>query len=125
MKETELFFSRYPEALPLYEALKARILTEIDDVRIKVQKTQITFWNRHVFACVSFLRLRKKDDLPPVLLIVTFGLPQRAASARIEAAVEPYPGRWTHHVLVSGEEDIDGELMGWLRAAAAFSRMKR
>ena len=118
MKETELFFSRYPEALPLYEALKARILTEIDDVRIKVQKTQITFWNRHVFACVSFLRLRKKDDLPPVWLTVTFGLPQRAASARIEEAVEPYPGRWTHHAVSYTHLDVYKRQERWRKASS-------
>lgn len=39
--------------------------------------------------------------------------------------VEPYPGRWTHHVLVSGTEEIDDELMGWVKEAAVFSAGKR
>ena len=44
---------------------------------------------------------------------------------RIDAAVEPYPNRWTHHVLVASEEEIDGELMGWVKAASEFSKGKK
>ena len=79
---------KHPDALPLYEALETRILAEIPDVRIKVQKSQITFYNKHLFAC------------------------------------EPYPGRWTHHIVVSGLEEIDDELMGWVKEAAAFAAAK-
>ena len=56
---------KHPDAVPLYEALEARILAEIPDVRVKVQKSQITFYNRHLFACVSYVRVRKKSQLPP------------------------------------------------------------
>ena len=44
MNEAALrFFDSQPDALPLYEMLEARILNEIPDVTIKVQKTQISF----------------------------------------------------------------------------------
>ena len=33
-------------------------------------------------------------------LVVSFGLGRREPSPRIGAAVEPYPGRWTHHAAV-------------------------
>ena len=46
-------------------------------------------------------------------------------SPRIAAAVEPYPCRWTHHVLIASPAEIDGELMAWVREAAAFSAGKR
>ena len=45
-------------------------------------------------------------------------------SPRIDAAVEPYPNRWTHHVLVQGMEEIDEELMGWVKEAALFAAGK-
>ena len=45
MNEASLrFFDSQPDALPLYEMLEARILNEIPDVTIKVQKTQISFF---------------------------------------------------------------------------------
>ena len=43
-----LFFDSRPAALPLYEAVKERILTEITVTRIEVKKTQISFFTRHM-----------------------------------------------------------------------------
>ena len=120
-----LFFDKHPEALPLYEALEERILTEIRDVKIKVQKTQITFSNKRNFAFVSFLPVRKAGERPDIYIVVTFGLSYRKESPRIDAATEPYPNRWTHHMLISRTEEIDDELMGWIEEAAVFSAGKR
>ncbi|MFR3664996.1 DUF5655 domain-containing protein [Flintibacter sp.] len=33
--------------------------------------------------------------------------------------------RWTHHVLVTEADQIDEELMGWLREAWDFAESKR
>ena len=46
-------------------------------------------------------------------------------SPRVAAASEPYPGRWTHHILVTEAGQIDEELMGWLREAWDFAESKR
>ena len=118
------FFDKNPEALPLYEALEERILSEIPGVKIKVQKTQIAFSNRHNFAFVSFLPVRRAKERPENYIVVTFGLGHPIESPRIDAAMEPYPNRWTHHVLISGEEEIDDELMGWVKEAGRFSAEK-
>ena len=104
-----MFFDRKPEALPLYETFEQKVFSELDGVKVKVQKTQIAFSNRHNFAFISFLPVRKAKDRPVVYIVVTFGLGYRLESPRIDAAVEPYPGRFTHHVLVSGTGEIDGE----------------
>ena len=119
-----LFFNRMPDALPLYEALLRRMQAEIGEIQVKVQKTQISFYRRRMFGCVSFARVRRRADCPQRWFTLTFGLDRRVESPRIEAAAEPYPNRWTHHLLISGEEDIDGELMGWLRQAADFAAVK-
>ena len=36
----------------------------------------------------------------------------------------PYPNRWTHHFVLSREEEIDDELMDWVKQAAAFAAIK-
>lgn len=118
------FFDQMPEALPLYQKFEREVFSRVEDVHIKVQKTQITYSNRHVFACVSFAKVRKAKERPPVYIVVTFGLAYKKESPRIDIATEPYPNRWTHHVLVSREEEIDGELLGWVKEAAAFSAAK-
>lgn len=122
--DTLLFFDGHMDALPLYEALVARIEAEIGEMRIKVQKSQISFYQKHLFACVSFLRVRRKKDCPESYIVVTFGLSHRVMSPRIDVATEPYPNRWTHHLLISQPEEIDEELMAWLKEAAEFARQK-
>lgn len=123
-EDTLLFFAGRPEALALYEILKQQILSRITNVKIKIAKTQITFANRKGFAFVSFLPVRRAKQRPPVYLTVTFGLGYRKESARIDAATEPYPNRWTHHVMISKPEDVDEELLSWIAEAAAFSAAK-
>ena len=122
--DTLLFFEGHLDALPLYENLDERIVSEIDDVRIKVQKSQISFYNKHMFACVSFARVRKKKDCPESYIVVTLGLEHKAESSRIDIATEPYPNRWTHHLLISEPDEIDDELMGWIKEAAGFAAVK-
>lgn len=118
------FFNEHMGALPLYERFEERVLSEISDVNIRVQKTQITFSRKRVFACVSFLPVRKKKDRPDSYIVITFGLNYRKESPRIDAAAEPYPKRWTHHALISKPEEIDEELMGWIREAGEFAVCK-
>ena len=56
---------------------------------------------------------------------MTFGLSRRGEDPRIAVAVEPYPNRWTHHVLISESGQIDAQLMAWLEEARTFARSKR
>lgn len=56
--------------------------------------------------------MRKAKERPAVYIVVTFGLGYKVESPRIDVAVEPYPNRWTHHVLISSPEELDEELMG-------------
>lgn len=122
--EILFFFGEHMDALPIYERLEERILTQIPDVKIKVAKTQITFAGMRGFAFVSFNPCRKAKDRPAVWMTVTFGLGYRKESPRIDVATEAYPGRWTHHVMVGTPDEIDGELMDWIQEAAKFSDTK-
>lgn len=119
-----LFFDRKPMALPMYEVLRESLLAGIPDVRIEVKKTQISFFSKHMFAAVSFTPVRKAKDRPDPFLTITFGLPRRVESTRINAAAEPRPGRWTHHVMIGSGEEIDDELLAWIREAAGFAGRK-
>lgn len=93
------------------------------DAAVKVQKSQISFYGRHLFAAVS-LPLRRKKTWPEECIIVTFGLGAKVEDPRIAVAVEPYPNRWTHHVLVSRPEEVDEKLLSWLQEAYTFSECK-
>lgn len=119
------FFEKDPAALPLYEAFERAVRELVPDVGIKVQKTQITYTNPKVFAAVSLRPARRKAERPEHYITVTLGLNRRLDSPRVDAASEPYPARWTHHLMISSAGEIDGELLGWVAEAAAFSASKR
>ncbi|MGN0983880.1 MAG: DUF5655 domain-containing protein [Gemmiger sp.] len=119
-----LFFDAHPAALPLYEAFEAELYRRFADLRQKVQKSQITFSNRHVFACVSFARVKRKADLPAPYLVITLGLSYPLDSPRVAVKTEPYPGRWTTHLVVGRPEELDEELFGWVQQAYDFANCK-
>lgn len=123
--EVLFFFQKDPAALPIYQAFETWVLGEIPQASLRVQKTQITFTNPRVFAAVSFLPVRRKERRPAHYITVTLGLNRRLDSPRVDAASEPYPGRWTHHFLLASPEEIDEELTGWIREAAEFAAQKR
>ena len=115
------FFDAKPAALPVYEALREAILERIPDIRIEVKKTQISFFNRHMFAAVSFMPVRKAKNRPDPFITITFGLSYRKESSLIDASTEPYPNRWTHHVMIGAKDEIDDELLSWIIEAAEFA----
>ena len=93
-------------------------------MKTKVSKSQISFYNRHMFAMASPPGRRKKN-WPKEFIMVSFGLPCQIDSPRITMSVEAYPNRWTHHVIVESVEDIDEVLLGWINKAYFFSESKR
>ena len=69
------FFDAKPTALPLYEAFRESVVARWPDTRIEVKKTQISFFDRRMFAAVSFTPVRRAKDRPDPFLTITFGLP--------------------------------------------------
>ena len=119
-----LFFDGRREALALYRAFEAMLLQRFPETGIKVQKTQIAFVNRHIFACVSFLPVRRKAELPTPYFVLTLGLPGPLESPRVAAKTQPYPGRWTTHIVLHALSDLDGELFDWIEQAYLFAEYK-
>ena len=116
-----MFFQERPQALALYQALREKLFAIFPDITIKVQKSQIAFRAGYNFAFVS---LRKIKGCPEIFLILSFGLSHRLSSPRIAVAVEPYPNRWTHHFILSRENQLNEELVNWLREAHDFALAK-
>ena len=119
-----MFFDQHMDILPLYQAFEELLFDSFPVVNKRVQKTQITFSNRHVFACVSFARVKRKAELPMRFIVITLGLPAPLDSDRVAVKTEPYPGRWTHHIVVNKPEELDEELLSWVREAYDFAAVK-
>ncbi len=122
--DTLMFFDKYPDAVPIHLCFEETIYSVFPYVNKRVQKSQITYSNRHVFACVSFARVKRKAEIPSPYLVITLGLPYPLESGRVAVKTEPYPGRWTTHIVVGSTDEIDEELIGWVRQAYAFSDSK-
>ena len=120
----EIFFAEEPGALSLFQALNDRILEECGEyatMRREIQKTQVSYYNARMFACISLLRIKRKAEMPHPYITVSFGLGEPCRHPRIGVVTEAAPKRWTHHVLVSSIDEIDDRLMGWLKEAAHYS----
>ena len=119
-----LFFDAVPGAYAIYHAFKDAVLKAYPDAKLRVQKTQITYYHKHVYACVSFARVRRKTELPEKWLTLTLGLPYALDSARVAVKTEAYPGRWTTHFVIGSPEELDEELFSWIEQAYVFSERK-
>ncbi len=119
----QLFFSKKPDLLPLYREIERTAGEKLGDFEVVCQKSQITWRAPGPFAALWLPRWRRPDGRPYVGL--SFFLEFRVDSPRIPYAVEPYPGRWTHHTSVAGPEELDRELLGWLWLSREFSARRR
>ena len=122
MATEEDFFAGDPVAWGLYEALKKELVWRYPEMEIRVAKTQVSFFDRLMFGCVSFTRVRRKADMPAHFLSLTLGLPEPVESPRIAVKCEPYPGRWTHHIVLASPEEINAELLAWIDRAHQFAQ---
>lgn len=116
MTMPETFFN-FPESIPTYEAALAYLQTVFPDASLKVDRTQAALTHGVQFAWLSAPK-RKKDA---GCVILSFALPEQATSPRIFASVEPYPGRWMHHLLLHTPNELDEACVAWLRLAYDFA----
>ena len=122
--DTLLLFNAQPGALPLLSALEDAIFTRFPETKRRVGKTQISYYHRFVFACVSMARVKRKAELPRTWLTLSLGLPYPLESPRAAVKTEACPGRWTTHFVLGAPEELDEELLSWLEEAYAFSERK-
>ena len=122
--DTLLLFNAQPGALPLLSALEDAIFTRFPETKRRVGKTQISYYHRFVFACVSLARVKRKAELPRTWLTLSLGLPYPLESPRAAVKTEACPGRWTTHFVLGAPENLDEELLSWLEEAYAFSERK-
>ena len=114
--ETLAFFDRDPSAMPLYEAFREALLARWPGAKVKISKTQISFSDGVGFAFAS-----RPPRKAPGAVLISLGLRGPLASERVFAQTEPYPGRWTVHILVRNPSELDEELMGWLEEAHEYA----
>lgn len=119
-KEIDAFFSGQVDRIMLYDALEVMIKS-LGQSTITISKTQISFGTKYKFAWV-WLPPDKSNKRPKNCIVLTFGLNHRIENEQIVESVEPYPGRWTHHIIIGNRSDLNENVFKWLRQAYAFSK---
>jgi hypothetical protein len=110
----DLFAGR-PASRRLFRIVR-QYIESIGPVEINVTKTQVSFGVNTKFAWVWMPQVWIKKR-PEKSITLTFDLPEQEKDSRIEQAVEPRAGRWTHHVIIQKESDLDSKVKHWLRKA--------
>lgn len=117
------FFLTDEKALSIYLALRKELLAAHPDCQVLVQRSQISFRAPRPFVWV-WLPASRGGRQTPGSLYFTFGAPMALSSARMAVVTEPYPGRFTHHVLINCQEEVDAELLGFAALSHAFRNKK-
>ena len=119
--DTLFFFDGRPVELSLYERLALALLARFPETEIRVQKTQISFYDPRMYCCVSLTPVRRKAERPERFITVSFGLMAPLDDPRA-LAVQVRPNRYTHHVIVGSAEEIDEPLLQWIEASRRLGR---
>jgi hypothetical protein len=105
-------FADSPEGRRIYGRL-VDLLSDLD-VDVRATRSQVALRHRLGFGYLWYPGRYVRSHVPAVL---SLALPERLESPRFKQVGSPSPGMWMHHLELSGPDDLDDEVLGWLRAA--------
>ena len=108
------FFAGRDESRRIFDVLGEAALG-LGSVEVRVTKSQVAFRRHKAFAWAWIPDRYLHGRHAPLVLSVS--LPERDDSPRWKQVVEPYPGRFMHHMELNSPADVDDDVRGWLRAA--------
>jgi len=111
----QYFAGRDLRARAIVEIVRSAI-ESIGPADMRVTKSQIVFRHRRGFAWTWMPAQYLRGDVAP--LVLTINLNRRDESPRWKEVVEPRPGRFTHHLELRSTEDVDCEVLNWIREAS-------
>jgi hypothetical protein len=108
------YFKDEDESRKLFESLRG-VIDSIGTAEIRVTKSQVAFRRRKAFAWAWMPGKYLRGKSAP--LVLTVSLHHKDPSPRWKQVLQPYPGRYTHHLELYFAEDIDKEVHDWLLEA--------
>jgi hypothetical protein len=110
------FFADHPMARGVFDRV-ASVLADVGGCAVRVSTSQVAFRRRRGFA---YLWLPGRYlTRPAAEVVLTVALGRRDPSPRFKEVVHPARAHWIHHLEVHDPAEIDEEVAGWLREAAA------
>jgi predicted transport protein len=112
-KEVDAFEAQYagPKAAlrPIFDRVLAAVQSFGDDIELQTRQTYIAFARSKQFAAVQPSTRTRVD--------IGLKLPGVPMGGRLEPAANTGSGSMTHKVALTSPEEVDDELIGWLRRA--------
>lgn len=103
-----------PVGLEIYHRLAGELRGM--DVEVRATRSQISFRRRRGFVFLWDPRRYVSSTVPAVLSVA---LPYELASDRVKEIVRTTGRTWLHHIELGGPDDLDEEILGWVRTAYA------
>jgi hypothetical protein len=114
----EEFFAGQSVALAVYSRV-CSILEQLGPVEVRTTHSQVAFRRARGFA---YLWLPGQYLAKPAAYVVlSFALGRHDPSPRLKEVAHPSPKHWMHHLEINDADDIDDEVVSWLREAAERS----
>lgn len=107
-------FAGRPRAQENYRLVRD-YLRSLGGVRVRVNKTRVSFGRQRKFASIWRPRLWSKKKEAESLTI-SFDLDRRLPDNEV-AAVEVRPGRWAHRIVIARASDFNSKVRSWLLQA--------
>jgi hypothetical protein len=108
------YFNGNDESRRLFDCLRELIET-LGPVEILVRQSQVAFRRDIAFAYAWMPGKYLHGRGAP--LVLTIGFRHRDTSPPWKKVVEAAPGRFTHHMEIHSQNDIDEQVCGWLQEA--------
>ena len=108
------FFAGREESAHIFETLRIAV-GDLGPAELYITKSQIGFRRHRPFAWAWIPGMYLRGEHAP--LVLTLSLRRKDLSPRWKEIVEPAPGRFTHHLELRSESEIEGEIRRWLLEA--------
>jgi hypothetical protein len=110
--DPEAFLDDHPVALSVYNKVH-EWLVALGTVDVRTTKSQIAFRRKRGFAYLWLPGQYLSSSDAEVVLSIALGRHDR--SQRFKQVVHPAAHHWMHHLELNGPDEIDDEVLAWLR----------
>ena len=108
------YFGDQADSRLLFDALYSLIDT-LGETTCRVTQSQVAFRRQKAFAWAWMPAKYLHGEVAPLVLSVS--LPGRDSSPRWKEIVETAPGRYMHHLELNSLDDLDKQVVEWVRCA--------
>jgi Domain of unknown function (DUF5655) len=115
-RSAEEFLAGCDLGLAVLAVVRGVLASSHPEVVERATRSQVAFRGRRGFAFLWRPRQYLGDAAAEVVL--SLALPHQLVSPRFKEVVHPSRTTWMHHLEVGSVDDLDDEVVGWLREAA-------